>query len=195
MNTPSHFIMTAAVDKALPRVPIVKSAFLLGSVAPDLPLWLLSIGSLIYYHFVQGWTMVETTRLMFDDLYFHNPFWIAFHNLFHSPLLLLLGISAVWRSRRNIGSTHRWWFWFFVACLFHSTADILTHADDGPLLLFPLNWTLRFHSPISYWDPNHYGRQFQQFELVLDSVLLIYLLKGYICSSLRKFQAFYSNHW
>lgn len=44
--------MTAALDKSLPRVPIVKSAFLLGSVAPDLPLWLLSIGSLIYYHFI-----------------------------------------------------------------------------------------------------------------------------------------------
>ncbi len=74
MNTPSHFIMTAALDKALPRVPIVKRAFLLGSVAPDLPLWLLSIGGMVYYHLVQGLTMAETARLMFDDLYFHDPF-------------------------------------------------------------------------------------------------------------------------
>ncbi|MBW4541248.1 MAG: hypothetical protein KME43_19230 [Myxacorys chilensis ATA2-1-KO14] len=90
MNTPSHFLMTAALDKALPRVPIVKRAFLLGAIAPDLPLWLLSIGSILYYHLILGWTRAETARLMFDDLYFHHPFWIASHNLLHSPLLLLI---------------------------------------------------------------------------------------------------------
>jgi membrane-bound metal-dependent hydrolase YbcI (DUF457 family) len=193
MNTPSHFIMTAALDKALPRVPIVKRAFLLGSVVPDLPLWLLSIGGLVYYHLLQGLTMAETTRLMFDNLYFHDPFWIACHNSLHSPVMLLLGVSAVWRSRRNIESGSRWWFWFFMACLFHSAIDILTHHDDGPLLFFPLNWTVRFYSPVSYWDPNHFGNQFQLFELLLDSALLIYLLKGQACRAFRKFQSFQAN--
>lgn len=50
MNLPSHFLMTAGLEKALPRVPMVKSAFLIGSIAPDIPLWLLSIGGMVYYH-------------------------------------------------------------------------------------------------------------------------------------------------
>jgi hypothetical protein len=53
--------------------------------------------------------------------------------------------------------------------------DIATHVDDGPLLLFPLHWTLRFQSPVSYWDRTHYGREFTIFELTLDVLCLGYL--------------------
>ncbi|HSH78069.1 MAG TPA: hypothetical protein VLA19_05995, partial [Herpetosiphonaceae bacterium] len=38
MNTPSHLIMTAALRKRYRRAPIPTFAFLLGSVAPDIPL-------------------------------------------------------------------------------------------------------------------------------------------------------------
>jgi hypothetical protein len=178
MLTPSHFLMTAALDKSLRRIPIVKSAFLLGSVAPDLPLWFLSIGSLIYYHYILGWSVANTSRLMYDDLFFHNPFWIASHNFLHSPVLLILGLVLVWRKRRYIGSSDRWLFWFFVACLLHTGVDILTHVDDGPLLFFPLNWTTRFHSAVSYWDYRYYGREFRVFEQTLDAILLVYLLRN-----------------
>lgn len=192
MNTPSHFLMTAALDKSLPRVPIVKSAFLLGSVAPDLPLWILSIGSISYYHFLQGWSLRDTFSFIFGELYFHNPFWIASHNFLHSPILLLLSLSLLWRSRRNIGSPSRWFFWFLLACLLHSVVDIFTHADDGPLLFFPLEWTIRFHSPISYWDPQYYGREFRIFERVLNAVLLLYLFGSRICQYLRSLIPFYA---
>jgi membrane-bound metal-dependent hydrolase YbcI (DUF457 family) len=186
MNTPSHFIMTAALDKALPRVPIVRGAVLIGSVAPDLPLWMLSIGGLIYYQYILGWSSAETFRMMFDELYFKHPVWIALHNTLHSPVVLLTGLAVVWRKRRNIGSWQRWWFWFFLACLLHSIVDILTHADDGPLLLFPLNWSIRFNSPVSYWDSRYYGDRFQQFEFILDAILLIYLLKDRVSRLIHK---------
>lgn len=189
MNTPSHFLITAAIEKALPRVPIVKSAFLLGAVAPDVPLWLLSIGGVIYYHFIVGWSTADTASFLFDTLYFYNPVWIAAHSLLHAPLILLAGIVLVWPTRRNIGSRSRWWFWFLTACGLHAIIDILTHANDGPLLLFPLNWTIRFNSPLSYWDDRYYGREFQWFELGLDGVLLLYLIapRLYRClSNLRR---------
>ncbi len=188
--------MTAALDKSLPRVPIVKRAFLLGSVAPDLPLWILSIGSISYYHFIQGWSLRETFNYIFDELYFHNPFWIASHNFLHSPILLLLALSFLWQSRRHIGSRTRWFFWFVVACLLHSFVDIFTHVNDGPLLFFPLEWTIRFHSPISYWDPQYYGREFQVFERILNAVLLIYLFSPRLCRYLRNLLPSYSpNSW
>lgn len=181
MNTPSHFLMTAALDKLLPRVPIHQQAFLIGSVAPDIPLWILSLGGVVYYHFILGWSLAKAFHLMFDNLYFYNPLWLAFHNLLHAPLLLLLGITLVWKKRRNTGSIHRWLFWFLLACLLHSFVDIFTHVDDGPLLFFPLNWSVRFHSPISYWDPRHYGREFSRFELGLDSFFVLYLLRKPLC--------------
>lgn len=186
MNTPSHFLMTATIDKLLPRVPIYRQAFLIGSVTPDIPLWILSLSGLVYYHFILGWSISAAAQLMFDDLYFHNPFWIAFHNLFHAPILLLLGIALVWKKRHNNDSICRWLFWFLLACLLHSVVDIFTHADDGPLLFFPFNWAIRFNSPISYWDPKYHGREFSRFEMILDGVLLLYLLKGRICRFLHQ---------
>lgn len=177
MNTPSHFLMTAALEKALPRIPIVKSAFLLGSVAPDIPLWLLSIGGMIYYHRILGWNESDTFRLMFDELYFRHPLWIISHNFLHAPLILLTGLAWVWQSRRNIGSPSRWCFWFLLACLLHSGVDILTHRDDGPLLFFPFSWTTRFASPVSYWDNRYYGREFQIFEMTINLIFLIYLIR------------------
>lgn len=195
MNTPSHFLMTVALDKRLPRVPIHRTAFLLGSVAPDIPLWLLSTGGIIYYHLILGWSTQAAFHLMFDTLYFHNPFWLACHNLLHAPILLFLGIAVAWKKRRNIGSPSRFLFWFLLACLFHSCVDILTHADDGPLVFFPLNWTTRFHSPVSYWDPRHYGREFSRFETILDSLLVLYLLKGRICSFITRFRQRHSANF
>ncbi|HEY9737222.1 MAG TPA: metal-dependent hydrolase [Trichocoleus sp.] len=188
MNTPSHFLMTAALDKALPRVPIHRQAFLLGSVAPDIALWLLSIGGMVYYRFILGWSSQEAFDVMFDNLYFHNPFWIAAHNLLHAPILLLLGIGLVWRKRRNIGSSSRFFFWFLLACLLHAGVDILTHVDDGPVLFFPFSWTVRFHSSVSYWDPRHYGREFGLFEAILNSLLILYLLRGRVCSFISRFR-------
>ncbi|HEY9728078.1 MAG TPA: metal-dependent hydrolase [Chroococcales cyanobacterium] len=195
MNTPSHFLMTAALDKSLPRVPIVKRAFLLGSIAPDLPLWILSISSIGYYHFLQGWSLAETSKYVFGKLYFHNPFWIASHNFLHSPILLLFALSLVWRSRRNIGSKSRWLFWFLLACLFHSIVDIFTHSDDGPLLFFPFEWTIRFHSPISYWDSRYHGREFGLFERMLDIVLFLYLFGARIYRYLRRVMPFFNSHF
>ena len=168
--------MTAALDKALPRMPIVKRAFLLGSVMQDVPLWLLSMGGVAYYQWALGWSTEDTFQVMFDTLYFQNPFWIAAHNCLHAPPILFTGLIIVWRSRRNIGSVSRWLFWFLLACLLHTTVDIFTHVDDGPLLFFPFNWSFRFRSAISYWDGRYYGAEFQQFELTLNVIFLIYLL-------------------
>ena len=193
MNTPSHFLMTAALERALPRIPIVKSAFLLGSVAPDLPLWGLSIGGIVYYHYVLGWPLAETFRHLFDHLFFYDPVWIALHNVLHSPLVLLVGMAILWRSRRNIGTRSRWGFWFLVACLLHSGVDILTHVDDGPLVLFPLDWQTRFSSTVSYWDDRYHAQVFQWFELLANGLFLLYLLTPWFYRQVRSLQRYLTS--
>ncbi|MFP4436129.1 MAG: metal-dependent hydrolase [Chloroflexaceae bacterium] len=175
MNTPSHLILTAALGKRLRRTPVVRSAFLLGAVAPDLPLILLTIGGVVYYHYILGWEIGATFQYIFDDLFFNNPVWIALHNLFHGPTMLLLGLALVWPFRRRINSAFRWFYWFLLGCLLHSGIDVVTHVNDGPLLSFPFEWSIRFQSPISYWDYRYFGREFGIFETVLNIVLLGYL--------------------
>jgi hypothetical protein len=97
MNTPSHLIINAALHKSLrSRIAIPRSALLWGAVAPDIALYVLSIGGMIYYPALYGWTREQTARHMFDTLYFTDPFWIASHNTLHSPTLLLLMLALLW---------------------------------------------------------------------------------------------------
>lgn len=175
MNTPSHFIMTAAARKALPKVPMVRSAVWLGSIAPDIPLYLISFGAYVYFTKVLSWTPRAAFNHMYDTLYFEDPWWIGCHNFLHSPVVLVTALLIL-RAVKKSSDLVNWLQWFCAACLLHAFVDIATHYDDGPVLLWPLSQTLRFYSPISYWDANHFGRQFAVFELIFDAALVAYLL-------------------
>lgn len=172
MFTPSHFLTTLLIRVLLPHKRIRTRAFLFGAVAPDLPLILLSAGSYLFFHIFQDWAADETVRFMSEKLYFQNPVWISSHNVLHSPVVLLFGLYFVRATKKYYKETTCFLKWFLLSCLLHSSIDILTHHNDGPILFWPIDWTIRYHSPISYWDPIHYGRLFNAFELYLDIILL-----------------------
>ena len=112
----------------------------------------------------------------YDNLYFNDPLWITGHALFHAPPMILLYLTiGYWFGIKKGKGWARALFWFAVGCGFHSAIDIVTHHNDGPLLFFPFDWTTRFSSPVSYWDPQHYGGIFAIFEHLLDIVLLAWL--------------------
>ena len=185
MKTPTHFLMTAALRKTLPQWKMSRSAVLLGSIAPDLALYGLTFGGLFYFQYVEGWTLRESARHIFGTLYFNDPIWIGLHNFLHSPLnlVLLLIANRIFLSGRPVLAT--WVRWFLLACLLHSVVDIFTHYDDGPLLLWPLNWELRFQSPVSYWDHRHFGSEASKFELVFVLVMIAYLTGPWILEKLK----------
>ncbi len=180
MNTPTHFLMTAALRKALPRVPMSRSAVLWGSVAPDIPLYLMTFGALGYFHYWLGWTWRESGRHIFGTLYFQDPLWIGFHNILHSPTSLLLGLLISRLMARRKPELSNWLHWFLLACLLHSIVDIVTHHDDGPLLFWPLDWQYRYQSPISYWDHRHYGSEMSKLEFGLDLAFVAFLVTVWI---------------
>jgi len=177
--------MTLAIKKRRDQTgsPTHGAAFLLGSIMPDIPLTLFTVAYFVYWRW-----FTDRSEFIFgptyDAIYFENPFMIAAHNLFHAPVpILCIGLTGYWlmqRTNQGSGTQSTWWgrafFWFAVACAFHSIVDILTHHNDGPLLLFPFNWQVRFISPVSYWDPDHYGDIFSVFELTLDVAILAWLL-------------------
>lgn len=202
MQTYSHFILTAALRKPIGgqaaahpnRWPKLRTgAILLGSIIPDMPLTLVAIITIIRDMWTGAfaqidfealepglptpseWLDISMTMRLFDLWFFENPWMITFHNLFHSPLLVAIYIGvAYWLWTRGTKGAG-WFFWLSCAAMLHTLIDIPLHTTDGPLLLFPLNWTWRYRSPISYWDPQYYGTQWSYFEHALDVVLLGYL--------------------
>ena len=79
-----------------------------------------------------------------------------------SPMLLC------WKTRRYL------WLALFSSMLLHVLGDLPVHHDDAHRHFFPFSdW--RFASPVSYWDPAHYGRWFSLFELALVLGASLYL--------------------
>ena len=93
MQTYSHLLMPAALNQEIKNqadIPSRSTAFLLGSVAPDFALGLLSAGFVIdrkIKKLDQVWCGDE-----FNAIFFNDPRWILSHNLLHAPLLLLLSL-------------------------------------------------------------------------------------------------------
>lgn len=176
MQTYSHLILTAVLGQRIrrrtghnPGLP-----FVVGSVLPDVPLGLLSVGYGVDRRFIRS-HLPDKTRCSptYNHLYFHNRWWIALTSLFHAPLLILVyglvGYEAI-RRRKRWGQAL---LWLAAGCGLHAALDVLTHVDDGPVLGFPFNWRTRWAGPVSYWDEKHRGREFRLLEHLLDVVLVL----------------------
>ena len=189
MHTYSHLIHTAwlrwALNRSRSRSP-VPLAFVCGSFLPDIPLILLTAGWVVRRRLEQG----PDSRIFgpeYDQLFFHDPLWIVSHNLLHAPLVIAVGIGLglFLRARRPA----RLWLrlrWFFAGCGLHSLVDIATHHHDGPLLLFPFDLSLRFASPLSYWDPRHHAAAVSLAEHAIDLLALVAMLGPPVLGWLRR---------
>ncbi|MBI3957431.1 MAG: metal-dependent hydrolase [Chloroflexi bacterium] len=181
MQTQSHFLMTAALCIPLQKrgMDVHITAFLLGSFLPDVPLFVLSAIFGVFSAAAQDGLMSGPAMAEYDRLFFNDPLWIVPHNFFHAPLILMLIFVAGLLFHRRGSLWGNRLVWFALAATLHTGIDILTHHNDGPLLFFPFDFSTRFASPVSYWDPNHYGRIFTRFEMALDLLLVGYLLIGW----------------
>ncbi len=186
MQTQSHFLLTAiGADIYKQRSPIAvdKRALFIGSVLPDVPFWLLTIFGELYFLYVaplpgvgRGATPMQIMQYLHFDRFFSDPLWIISHNFFHSLLINTLLIGTGYWAYKN---AQRWGlilFWLAISMQLHTLIDIVTHSSDGPLIFFPVNWTYRFQSPISYWESTAYGVLFMIFEYLLDAVIVIYFI-------------------
>ena len=176
MQTQSHFLITAVAGDQLKKrgVKVHQGAFLLGSILPDIPLVLLTFWFLWQQGGLGG--PDSAGERLYDQNYFYNPVWIAGHNFFHAPFdIALFALFGYWGVKLNL----RWGaplLWFAAGCGFHSLVDIFTHYSDGPLPFFPFNWNYRFHSPVSYYEANHFGRIFMPIELMLNVIIILFFL-------------------
>jgi hypothetical protein len=177
MHTPSHFIMTLAARKALrKKADIPLSAAAWGSLIPDIAIYALSVAGYIHFVLFEGMTLEAASRHMFQVLFYEDTIWLVLQNCMQSLVVISAGLIFVHRSKRLKANVRRWLWWCLWAMMIHTWIDIFTHADDGPLLFFPLSWSYRFESPVSYWDVNYHAGKFMWFEFPFDAACVLYLL-------------------
>ena len=140
MNTPAHMIFGAALFGRADR-RWTTAAAVAGGVLPDLSLYVLAGGSI----FVMG----IPPETVFGQMYF-SPGWQAVFAVDHSIPLWSLVLVLALLLRTAPGTA------FAASGLLHTAIDFCVHHDDARRQLWPLSDYV-FASPVSYWDPAHYG--------------------------------------
>lgn len=134
------------------------SALLVGAILPDAPMFLFfAVVKLAGYG----------SREIWQQLYF-DASWQWFFDIFNSAPLFL-GI-AWWAWRRK----HPWWLLMAGSALLHIACDFPLHHEDAHRHGLPLT-QYRFESPISYWDPKHFGIPVAICEALLATTACAYL--------------------
>ncbi len=110
----------------------------------------------------------QTEAIIWSTLYF-DPAWQNFFDLFNSLPLIAVGL-AVAAYRKSPPALA-----FFLSMTLHVAADLPLHREDAHAHFFPFtNW--HFNSPVSYWDPAHFGviaGGLEMLGVVVGSVVLI----------------------
>ncbi|NEO87889.1 MAG: hypothetical protein F6J87_27075 [Spirulina sp. SIO3F2] len=140
MNTPSHYVLNLAVIGAVIQ-PRVTAAITLGAIGPDLPIF-------VFYAWAKFIQRLPESEIWSQAYY--QPFWQTIIALTHSFPVAIVGLLICLALRSH------WGLVFFISMIGHSLLDLPVHNDDAHRHFFPLS-NYRFMSPISYWDPNHYG--------------------------------------
>jgi len=141
MNTPAHLLIGAAVFGKRDQRRLVWAA-LLGSLLPDLSLYLLAGGAMYLF-------AIPPARV-FNELYFSDA-WQTIFAVDNSFLVwgVLLALALWWRSG--------WCLALTAAAILHLALDFPLHHDDGRAHFWPLSGWI-FASPVSYWDIEHGAR-------------------------------------
>lgn len=160
-----------------------------GALIPDLAMFL-------FYAVERLRGTAEST--IWSDRY-HDPGWQLVFDLPNS--LPLIGLAALlsWlvAARRGLA--------LCAAMALHAVVDFATHHDDAHRHFWPLS-DFHFRSPVSYWDPNHYGAWASALELIAAFALCAWVFRrhpekgaritGVAClGSLFAFAAFARYAW
>jgi len=158
METYLHAFFTWALAKH--GIKAGRAAGIAGAVGatfPDLP----SFAGTAYYvgtaYLREGWDSMHSEELL-EAIYFSGPFG-GTGSVLHSavPVVALLVLYRVLKLGRR--DRRRILLWFLLGWLGHTIADFLTHVDDTRPLLWPIS-DREWSSPVSYYNPLYYGREF-----------------------------------
>jgi len=134
-----------------------------GGLVPDLSLYVLAGGAIFLMGIPPG--------TVFGQLYF-SPGWQAIFAVDHS-IPLWASLLVVMLALRSAPGTA-----FGASGLLHALIDFGVHHDDARRQLWPLSDYV-FRSPVSYWDPAHYGLIVAPVEVAVCLVLTVILWRRF----------------
>ncbi len=180
IETYSHAFFTWALAKhGLGAGRAAGIAGATGATLPDAP----SIAGTAYYigpsFLREGWSSMDSGEV-FDAIHVSGPFGatgVALHSAVPPLALLLLYVFL----KLGIRDRRRILLWFLLGWLGHTAADFLTHADNARPLFFPISdwmWT----SPISYYNPLHYGGEF----FLISHALILLTMAALLIRRIRR---------
>jgi hypothetical protein len=140
MNTPSHMILNLAILRR-PEQVVYTWPILLGAIAPDAAIF-------VFYGWAK-WVQKLPESVIWREAYYSQP-WQDIFAIGNSIPLALVGIAASLYFKQTA------WGLFFASMVLHHLCDFPLHHDDAHRHFFPFS-NVRFTSPVSYWDRNHYG--------------------------------------
>ena len=168
MNTPAHLIFGLAAF-ARPHRRYSATAAVLGSIAPDLSLYLMAGTAL----FVLG----ISPQVVFDELYFSQA-WQTVFAIDNSFILWSALLAAgMWSGRRLVTI-------FAGSGLLHIAFDFALHHDDGRAHFWPISRWI-FESPVSYWDSRHYGNIVGAIEVLACVALAVLIFRRFTSLRIR----------
>jgi len=183
VTTPAHAALSLIVLGRSERnaLPVA-----LGAVAPDLPM-------LVFYLWERLARGVSEGRI-WSERYFDPGWQVVFDIPSSIPLLALAlcvllvlvgrrstaaggvppaGVAATPRPARLTAAAL-----FVASMILHALGDLPLHREDAHRHFFPFSdW--RFTSPVSYWDPDHYGGYAAIGEVVLVLAVSVFLFRAY----------------
>jgi len=172
MNTHAHILIAAAVlcrssqeapnTKPIPSKNwLTNSAVVIGALIPDATLFLM---------FVQAKLRGIPDSEIWGTLYY-SDFWQELGAISNSiPIFILIGIVGLLLGGRLYSGSivGRAILVFAAAALLHCIADLPLHHNDGHAHFWPFTRWI-FSSPVSYWDPAHYGLIWTPIEICIAS--------------------------
>ncbi|MEM8878316.1 MAG: hypothetical protein AAGD23_10650 [Pseudomonadota bacterium] len=169
MMTPTHMMLAAALFSR-PGAAARNTAALVGGLIPDLGIYVLWIWSKLAG--IPEWQV-------WREIYWQPP-WKTSVNLGHSVVVYVVALALLFvfvarlDRHRLMAGTLGVVTIFLLAGFSAAATDFPVHNDDAHPPFWPISlWT--FESPVSYWDPAHFGREFGLFEIGLGIALAVVL--------------------
>ncbi len=170
MMTTTHILIGAALSSRPRFKPYQIVLAWLGGFAPDLSIFIM-VG---YSRFVE---IGEAGLWRYPDgLYWQQPwqFFSAVSNSFPMWITICLLAYFAFAKIASLRTLGLGVLIFSTAALAHISVDFFTHARDAHVQFWPFSdW--RFNSPISYYDPEFYGKIVATLEIFLGLGLISYL--------------------
>lgn len=161
MHTQAHALLSYIAIKT--STSKEKWALVLGSILPDTSI----VFMYITYKFFYG----LSDQKIWSEIYFTDHFFQSLKNTLHSFPVLITLLLLAWIFQKRPMKV------FALSAFLHALLDFPLHVDDGHMHFYPLsNWI--YQSPVSYWDPKHYGLYFFTLELLFFASVTFYIWKS-----------------